>query len=1118
MENKSNNLSALIAQQFPEFIRDGHPGIVAFIEAYYEWLDAETNYLRSPMRLGEVIDIDKTMDIFLSRFRKQYLLDFPEILAFNKETGKPFDEKILIKNIKDFYRSKGTEKSYKFLFRILYDTTVNIYYPKNDILRLSDGKWIQNKYVKSIHTSGKDIFECVGKTVIQRNSLTQEVIASGTVLDVNSVTTHQTNIHQVSQIYFTATNGTFLSGTQYPIEFTNNSGVLIKEPRLFSCIQSVKIINGGINYLVGDSVEFSDASEISKASGRVYQINSLTGAIEKIRLENSGLSYESIPTASVTSVNGSGFVGEVSIGALVYEQGYYSNNDGRLSTNKVMQDNHYFQEFSYVLETDAVLKKYKEAVLKLIHPLGTAFFSKAKIQRCVTGNIDKQTDINNYEIPYISHYNCYSLNTFDNLYDWFQSEELIVSVTGGEPYYTDRLVPIHYYPPIHDAQLLEGKQNPITNNVGVLVDEGIEFGEDLLLAGTRISSEVYNSQNPMVRYESTSVASNADDKNNPNPPGLADGDYDGDGVIVGQGAQLDIIGGAGSIKTFVVNPHPNTRLTKPQLIRVSLNQKPQFLGGAAGVTGYWHEWTRSITSQRQDWAAGFTSGSKNAYLQFDRNTEFKKINIGGFLSIPLGSEFTCSDIPVEHNVPKVIIRKINEQIPPSSVKDAVGVYSVFGETDNNGQGTVSTIFERRQYTLTWPGVTGGAGTTGTAGISQKGALKYHIFRNDSTIPIGYSDAAVTTFTDKNAYQSKTHTYTVKAEIESFVAASGTASGWIKVTGLTAVNGVVTTSQAGEFRVELELQNTENIDIFSIPCHEGLKADLFMYRKDTNKGILLESVTGLEALIPTFSMTYGQNGRVQKNSPRTITTVDGSILQSRDALLLRVYYVNKLGLPVTGSESEVYFQYDPYSLAADDTISEDAVNLFPLASPSTIGGKTGNWRRNDLTDEYGVTTPIVSGLGSSDRFIVEYTQSHTGSFDYFKIPNTGLRAVIYSYNHDRVSDENLFYRAIWISPPLSVTGSSFSVNLDGVGSSIDPGDKTDPYYTKQKPLILVFQYLNVNGVPIGQNDWLDEFGYAPGATYPAYVNDQYNGITASNYRKLPYPMPWHLFNFLFKADV
>ena len=1017
MSSNANNISGFIRNQFPEFIREDNPAIVAFIEAYYEWLDKETDYLRSPMRLGEVIDIDKTMDIFLERFRKQYLLDFPETLAINKETGKPLDEKILIKNIKDFYKAKGTEKTYKFLFRILFDSAVSIYYPKNDILRLSDGKWIKKKSIKILHTSKKNIFSCVGKTILQKNIETGEIIASGSVLDVNSVTTQQTNIHQVSQIYFTSTNGTFLSGTQYPIEFFNNSGDLITEPRLFSCVQSVKILNGGTGYIVGDLVEFSTETKISEAKGRVSGINSLTGAIQKIKIENSGLGYDGQTTATVNSSNGVGFVGLVSVGALLEEEGYYSNNDGRLSTNKVMQDNHYFQEFSYVLETDAILKKYKEAVLRLLHPIGTSFFSKARIQRCVSGSIDKVTDVSRYEIPYISHYNCYSLNTFDNLYDWFQSDGITTNA-AGDSFFTGNLVPIRYYPTVHDELLIQGNQNPISNSVGIVVAAGVEFGADVLPAGTQIFSQIYPPSNPNVRYAVTTVAANADDIS---VTGAAQG-YSGDGVYIGDGAQMDIIGG-GAANLFVVYSHPNTRLTKPQLIRIPIKQKAGFLGavGATGSVGYWPEWTRSITAQRQEWAAGFTQGSQNAFVQFDKNTEFKKINIGGFLGIPTGTEFSCNEVIAKDYIPKVIIKTINEQIPPTSINDAVGVYSVFEKVSGDGSGAISTIFERR--------------------------------------------------------------------------------------GLTA----------GEFRVSLELENTENIDLYSIPCHTGLKAELFMYRKDTNKAILLQSVSEMEALIPNFNFTYTQNSRIQKNSPRTIT-VNDTLLQARDSLLLRVFYTNKLGLPVIGSESEVYFQYSPLSISADDVVSEDGIHSYPVCVPVTIGGVAAP-DTLDYTDAAGNIIPRIIGINGSDTFNVVFSQSNTGSFDYFKIPNNGLRAVVYSYDHDRGSDPGLYYRPIWTSAPISVTGSQFQVNLNGQGNTIDGGDPNDQYYTPSKPLILIIQYVNNNGVPIGENagyDWLDQYGYAPGATFD-FVEPN-NGQTASNYRHLLYPRPWHLFNFLFSSDM
>ena len=118
--------SALIKTQIPDFIKIDHPTFVTFIEAYYEWLDSQET-LRSSSKLSMVSDIDTTLDDFIDSFRSQFLLSFPESLAVNSKNGKPVDPKKLIKNIKQFYIAKGTEKTYDFLFRILYDTNVEFY-------------------------------------------------------------------------------------------------------------------------------------------------------------------------------------------------------------------------------------------------------------------------------------------------------------------------------------------------------------------------------------------------------------------------------------------------------------------------------------------------------------------------------------------------------------------------------------------------------------------------------------------------------------------------------------------------------------------------------------------------------------------------------------------------------------------------------------------------------------------------------------------------------------------------------------------------------------------------------------------------------------------------------
>jgi hypothetical protein len=75
------------------------------------------------------------------------------------------------------------------------------------------------------------------------------------------------------------------------------------------------------------------------------------GGILKTRIDNFGIGYEISPLTTFDSAFGSNGAITTTVGSICTYPGYYSNNDGRLSTNKVMQDNHYYQNFSYVLLT-----------------------------------------------------------------------------------------------------------------------------------------------------------------------------------------------------------------------------------------------------------------------------------------------------------------------------------------------------------------------------------------------------------------------------------------------------------------------------------------------------------------------------------------------------------------------------------------------------------------------------------------------------------------------------------------------------------------------------------------------------------------------------------------------
>lgn len=441
-----DKISPLVSSQVPEFVRIEHPTFIAFLNAYYEWLESQGARLRNLMDLAKVKDIDTTFDEYIDHFKQQYLLDFPENLAVNQQTGIPVEEKTLIKYIKQFYQAKGTEKTYEFLFRILYDTNVEFYYPKEDILRASDGKWIQKKTLRVAGSQGNLIFQSAGRRIYQKNA-TGAVTAAASVVEVSKYSLGSFPIYElvVSNI-----NG--LLNSNFPLEI-ETEGVNIIEPNVYSVAASISITNRGANYRVGNRVIFTNApGDIGQgARAKVTQVDS-SGRILKIEFEDFGINYKTSPTISISSDTGSGFIGTCSIGVLCNFPGYYANNDGRLNTNKVLQDNHYYQNYSYVLKTEVVINRYRDVIKRLIHPAGLGFFGQVLIKRCTQSNLDAESALIKYEIPLIGHYLPYTNQTYDDLSVWFTTG----STAQG------------YSPLVHDA-ILTTQPNPKTNGIDFVI-------------------------------------------------------------------------------------------------------------------------------------------------------------------------------------------------------------------------------------------------------------------------------------------------------------------------------------------------------------------------------------------------------------------------------------------------------------------------------------------------------------------------------------------------------------------------------------------------------------------------------------------------------------------------
>lgn len=351
-------ISTLIRNQVPEFIRRDHPNIIEFLEAYYEWLEMDRNAEDSIKNLLNYQDVDTTLDDFLTFFRREFLATIPEnCLA---------DKRLLVKHIKQFYRAKGTEKSYKLLFNILFGTDVNFDFPGRRMLRTSDGKWRQNKTLRVRQIIGKgNPVDFTTKRIVGNNSLASAV--------VEKVQIKQFGINTVHELFLnlSSIDGQFQVG-----EIVTVDGI---EAQIFGTIAGVDIINPGQGYAIGDEITFGSPG--TGAKGVVSAIDTTAGdQITAIQITEFGAGYDLnnpppaiFPPATITAQ------GDVIIEALTTSAGSFLNEDGFISDNRFLQDSFFYQQFSYVLLAEQSIEEYRRIVQDTIHPSGLVFFGKVSI-------------------------------------------------------------------------------------------------------------------------------------------------------------------------------------------------------------------------------------------------------------------------------------------------------------------------------------------------------------------------------------------------------------------------------------------------------------------------------------------------------------------------------------------------------------------------------------------------------------------------------------------------------------------------------------------------------------------------------------------------------------------
>lgn len=418
-----DRITSVLPSQIPAFIKNEYDLFVKFIEYYYTFLEGSNDPKLVPMRSLEFSDVDVSPEIFIEKFRKQFLPDFPKELTVDVETGNPLNINILIKRASEFYRSKGTQNSFNFIFRILYDQDIDFYYPREHMFIVSGALWKEKKAVKLIVFNDD-------KPRLMVNNIIYQLNDSGVLVSsarVQSCVLYKQSPYNVAELELTEILGTFTE--EYPVlcDVTIEDAEEQLSYVLSRGITSITITNGGFNYQDGDRISLIPISgQIAEGVGFVGRVDKPgpLGQITKIIPVNFGVNYEIDPntryTLDVRTENGTGFEGTISTDVLFGYEGYYESTSGVLSERSFIQDNDYYQTHSYEIVSSLPVDTYQDIVKRTVHPAGYKLFGSQIITERLTfvpTAEDYETTITTSSSYYIGNYIAYRINSDVNLRD-----------------------------------------------------------------------------------------------------------------------------------------------------------------------------------------------------------------------------------------------------------------------------------------------------------------------------------------------------------------------------------------------------------------------------------------------------------------------------------------------------------------------------------------------------------------------------------------------------------------------------------------------------------------------------------------------------------------------------
>ena len=236
------------------------------------------NYRPNPV--NNIVDLinfrdpDKVINHFLFNFRDEFLATLPENLSAG------VDKRKLIKNVKSLYRAKGSVRGHEMFFRILFGENSETIYPRENLLKASDGQFDSLKVLRVIASVG-DPTLLIGRQITGQTSSATAIVENTSTFQIGADTVTQL-ILNADTIVGSFQTGEIIQGT------TSDSDDYFIKATVTGIPGTKTITNDGSLNTILDTITVTAGGQ-----GALFQVEEIgPGSVTDIVIDNAGTGYE----------------------------------------------------------------------------------------------------------------------------------------------------------------------------------------------------------------------------------------------------------------------------------------------------------------------------------------------------------------------------------------------------------------------------------------------------------------------------------------------------------------------------------------------------------------------------------------------------------------------------------------------------------------------------------------------------------------------------------------------------------------------------------------------------------------------------------------------------------